>query len=203
MKKTILYILYWIGQCTWGLPVTLIGGITALILLITGHKPKTLGPNIYFEVGQGWGGLELGGFFLCSKDSSNHTKYHEAGHGLQNLIWGPLFPFLIMIPSAIRYWLRKMDNQLKKGLFNLFFLLISFTITTGIIILFGLCCHWHWATHLVEALRLYFVLISMWLTICEIPKYALGYVPYDDVWFEGQASKWGHDMLDKKDKKED
>ena len=88
MKKFLSYFIYWLIQYTWGLLLTLVGAVTALILLITGHKPKLLGPTVYFEVGENWGGLELGGFFLCCRNASPQTKYHECGHGIQNMIWG-------------------------------------------------------------------------------------------------------------------
>lgn len=205
MKKTLSYIGYWILQCTWGLPMTLIGAIVALVLLITGHKPKTLGPNVYFEVGKNWGGLELGGFFICGKDSPERTKFHEAGHGLQNIIWGPLFPFVIAIPSALRYWVRKMPTPVKKVLFNLGYLLISFILLTGIILLTGPVFHLHITTHIFEGLRLYCALSSIWLALFEIPKYLKpdAYVDYDAIWFEGQATKWGTKIYNKEEKKED
>ena len=41
------------------------------------------------------------------------TRPHEFGHSLQNCLWGPLFPFVIAIPSATRYWYR--DISAKKG----------------------------------------------------------------------------------------
>lgn len=96
-------ILFYLLSCTWGIIMTTIGGIVALALLITGHKPKMHGHCAYFEVGKGWGGMELGTFFLVSKDASTHTKNHEHGHGFQNAVIGPVFPFLVCIPSATRY----------------------------------------------------------------------------------------------------
>lgn len=60
---------------------------------------------------------------------------HEAGHGLQNIVWGFLFPFVVCIPSAIRYWYRELKYHRK---------------------------------HIK-------------------PK-----TEYDDIWFEGQATRWGH-----------
>lgn len=33
---------------------------------------------------------------------------HEWGHGIQNIILGPLMPFLVAIPSCIRYWYREL-----------------------------------------------------------------------------------------------
>ena len=58
---------------------------------------------------------------------------HEYGHSIQNLWWGWLMPFVICIPSAVRYWYREI-------------------------------------------------------------RYAIGKPPktkYDDIWFEGQATKLG------------
>lgn len=107
MKKAILYILYWIWSLTWGCIMTSIGLIVAMLLLLTGHRPYRLGPNIYFKIGAGWGGVNFGAFFIVSRTATHYTKLHEAGHGLQNLILGPLMPFIISIPSAIRYWHRE------------------------------------------------------------------------------------------------
>lgn len=107
MKKIFTYIGYWVWSLTWGCIMTTIGLLVALVLLITGHKPHFFGPNIYFKVGSGWGGVEFGPIFVVCDNASMHTIYHEAGHGLQNLIWGPLMPFVICIPSAVRYWYRE------------------------------------------------------------------------------------------------
>lgn len=140
MKK-ILYVPYWLISLTWGGIMTFIGAVAALGLLVIGHKPKHLGPNVYFVVGKNWGGVELGAFFLTSAAGENTTKYHEAGHGLQNLIWGPLMPFVVCIPSAVRYWYR------------------------------------------------------------ELKYYRKGVTPpteYDSIWFEGQATRWGNKVYNKK-----
>lgn len=107
MKKTLLYLLFWIISLTWGLLITLVGAAAAVVLLLGGHKPHRFGPNIYFRVGSGWGGVNFGPFFITDMDSDESVFLHEAGHGLQNLIWGPLFPFVVSIPSAARYWYRE------------------------------------------------------------------------------------------------
>lgn len=130
MKK----LLYWLLSLTWGLPMTLIGLLVALALLITGHKPHKFGYTFYFKVGKSWGGLELGAIFLTDSTPSEHTLCHEHGHGFQNCLWGILCPFIIGIPSAVRYWYREL-HYWRKG---------------------------------------------------KIPP-----TKYDDIWFEGQASKWG------------
>lgn len=112
MKKVLFYIL----SVIWGLPMTLIGGLTALILMMAGFKPKKYGWCYYFEIGKNWGGLELGFIFLTNKNPSTHICNHEHGHALQNCIWGPLFPFVIAIPSAIRYWVREFQQRQGKVL---------------------------------------------------------------------------------------
>ena len=100
--NTIKTILYWFISWTWGFIMTFLGAIVALILIARGHKPKRFHYNIYFEFGEDWGGINLGAFFFVNKGATNCTKAHEAGHGLQNLMFGPLFPFVIGIPSLIR-----------------------------------------------------------------------------------------------------
>lgn len=129
MKRFLFYFL----NLTWGLPLNIAGFLVALVLLCAGKKPKRWGDCFYFEVGKGWGGLELGIIFLTSERPSERTKNHEHGHAVQNCIFGPFMPFIVNIPSAIRYWYRRIREA--KGLPN----------TTA----------------------------------------------YDDIWFEGQATKIG------------
>lgn len=105
--------LYYTLNFTWGIIMNIIGAIAALVMLCTGHKPHRHGGSIYFEHGKGWGGVDLGCFFICSEGSSEALKNHEYGHSLQNAIWGPLFPFVVVIPSTIRYHWR--NAQTKKG----------------------------------------------------------------------------------------
>ena len=124
---------------TWGLPLTLTGLIVSIVMLCIGRKPHRYGYCFYFEVGKTWGGLEFGVMFLVGKNVSNHTKNHELGHGIQNCYWGPLMPFVICIPSAIRYWYRSIRKKL------------GYTNKTK----------------------------------------------YDDFWAEGQASRWGTELMNK------
>lgn len=111
MKKIFYAIAYWIGQLTWGILMTFIGALVTLFCLIffKGKIHKN-GYGFITEVFGNWGGLELGAFALCGNYSKTdtiwyeHTRKHEFGHSLQNLIFGPLFPFIVAIPSACRYW---------------------------------------------------------------------------------------------------
>lgn len=99
--------LYYLIQFTWGLLMNIVGSLVFLVLIVFGKKkPQKFHNCWYIAVGERWGGLELGTFFLIDEDVNPYTMQHEAGHGLQNLIWGPLYPFVIGIPSAFRYHYR-------------------------------------------------------------------------------------------------
>ena len=204
MKKTLSYFVYWLIQCTWGCIMTLIGAIAALGLIITGHKPKLLGPTVYFEVGHNWGGLELGGFFLCDKESPMSTKYHEAGHSLQNLVLGPLMPFLVCIPSATRYWLREFKTRIAMLSFSFILFISSLVLFTTFAWLFAVIGGLKFLVILMEVLRMYFVCVCLWLNLIEIPLYydskeKYQYIDYDAIWFEGQASRIGTKTYEKKE----
>ena len=104
MKKAWLFYLL---SCTWGLPMTLCGALVIGILRLCGHPVRRFGVCRYIEIGERWGGLELGIFFLKDRNSSVHICIHESGHAVQNILYGPLMPFLVSIPSAIRYHIRR------------------------------------------------------------------------------------------------
>lgn len=106
--------LYYTLQFTWGLLMNIVGILVFAVLIIFGRKkPRKFYNCWYIVVGKRWGGLELGTFFLIDADESLHTKYHESGHAIQNIIWGPLYPFVIGIPSALRYWYRVLTPNTK------------------------------------------------------------------------------------------
>ena len=110
LSRKKFYLLSW----TWGLPLNLLGGLVALCLLLLGYSPKRWDYCYYFEIGHNWGGTELGMFFLTQKGSHPLIKCHEQGHGIQNCYWGFLMPFVVSIPSAIRYWYRMIISWLDK-----------------------------------------------------------------------------------------
>lgn len=110
-KSTILKrICFYILSFTWGAIMSVIGVlvIAAIALFSKGKRIKTYHGRIYGVVGQHWGGLELGCFFITDESECDITLAHECGHGLQNAVLGPLFIFLVFIPSAIRYWYREL-----------------------------------------------------------------------------------------------
>ena len=186
---------YWLVSLTWGSIMTLLGAVIALALLLTGHRPGRLGPNVYFEVGRGWGGMEYGAFFFVERSAARETVLHEAGHGIQNLLLGPLMPFVVCIPSALRYWMRNCKTLAGKRVFTgavclILALLGAAGLTAaallglsgGVWALFGLGLF----------LVLYAAALGVWMQACEIPKYRhAAYVPYDGIWFEASATRLG------------
>ena len=103
MNKTKFYFL----SFTWGLPLTLVGLIVAAVLLCRGKKPKKWGACYYFEIdNKNMSGFNLGIIFLTGKNPSVRTRNHEHGHAIQNCYLGVLTPFIVHIPSVIRFWYR-------------------------------------------------------------------------------------------------
>lgn len=106
---------------TWGLPVSIIGFITSVFLLISGHRPLKYGLCFCFEIGERWGGLSLGIFIITDKRSCESIKSHEHGHAFQNCFFGFLMPFAVCIPSALRYWFRKIQQNNKSAYNDIWF----------------------------------------------------------------------------------
>ena len=99
--------LYYLLNFTWGIPMTLVGYIACLVLIGFGKCPTRHGGCLCFEVGENWGGVSLGMVIIVSKGASDSVKNHEFGHSIQNSMFGVLMPFIVAIPSAVRYWYRR------------------------------------------------------------------------------------------------
>jgi len=107
VKKKMNPVVFWVLSLTWALPMTLVGALIFLALLCAGRKPKRFHYLFYIEIGESWGGFNVGPFFIVSKDPGLHIKQHESGHAIQNITYGPLTPFIVSIPSMCRYWYRE------------------------------------------------------------------------------------------------
>lgn len=94
---------YYTLSLTWGLPMTILGLLAGVVLIVLGYKPKRFGWAWYFEIGNHRDGFSLGFIFFCGKKSSNVTKAHEYGHSFQNCKFGLTMPILTLC-SIIRYW---------------------------------------------------------------------------------------------------
>lgn len=112
LKAPKLAWLFYLLQFTWGLPMNIIGGLVALILLCCGKRPKRHGWNIYFELPVNFG-LELGIFFIAPVNDSLHTKNHELGHSIQNIYFGPFTIGAVCIPSAARFWFLELMYRIR------------------------------------------------------------------------------------------
>lgn len=94
---------YWIVQCTWGILQTFIGALIFMCLLnrmknCSCHRRAIVVniDNVKFK-----GGLSLGLFVFAFNDETESTRLHEEGHSIQSMILGPLYLFVIGLPSLI------------------------------------------------------------------------------------------------------
>lgn len=111
LKRVGFYVL----SFTWGIITSFIGLVVILCLLPL-KKVYIYHGRLFAVVGNPyWGGVSLGCFFLVCTAEDAHMLAHESGHGIQNAIMGPLFIFLVAIPSAARYWYRELKFN-RKGL---------------------------------------------------------------------------------------
>ena len=120
-------------QWTWGIVMNILGACAIFAAWITGEKVYRCGCHVYaYSKFCKNCAFSMGMFFILGYGCESCAP-HEMGHGLQNLVFGPLMPFVVAIPSAIRFWIREYKSS--KGE--------------------------------------------------QLP-------PYDSVWFEGTATKYGH-----------
>lgn len=110
--------LYYLLAHTWGIIMTLIGYIVALILICMGVKPIKYNGIFHFRLKENWGGLDFGMCFLRDTTSTESVTKHELGHTYQNCVLGPFFIFLVAIPSACRYWYQVISRNHGKSFSN-------------------------------------------------------------------------------------
>ena len=103
---------FYLLSLSWGLPMSLAGIAVACGMLLTGHKMHRFGPCFYFERGKGWGGMTWGFVIVVCEDAGTRLLAHELGHAMQNCRFGPFMPFLVGIPSSLRYWGRRLWKRI-------------------------------------------------------------------------------------------
>lgn len=101
MNKKLFYIL----NFTWGIIMNIFGLIGAGAMSALHKTPIRHAGSIVFRTGHNWGGVSLGLFTFVCEEADEHILNHEFGHSLQNAVYGPLFPFIVAIPSFTRYHL--------------------------------------------------------------------------------------------------
>lgn len=109
--------LYWLIQCTWGLPQTLLG---ALLLLKHGRDEHFLYHSALVTRWHGRASMSVGPFVFLTDDPffadrftgqytraelSDRLLVHEYGHTIQSLLLGPLYLIVIGIFSTLWGWL--------------------------------------------------------------------------------------------------
>lgn len=109
----------WILSLTWGLPMTLLGILTAIVLhnYFKGIKNGCL----HYELGDSWGGFSLGPIMVTCSNSIEYITTHEFGHSIQNCIYGPFMIFLVSLPSVIRYHYRNLTHKGATGYSDIWF----------------------------------------------------------------------------------
>ncbi|MBO6047315.1 MAG: hypothetical protein J6P61_06130 [Erysipelotrichaceae bacterium] len=88
-------LLFIIIQCTWGLCQSLLG---LMMFIIHIRDPHTFKHGVVITQVKGQYSVSLG-MFLFVHDKSLIT--HEYGHSIQSMILGPLYLFVIGIPSFL------------------------------------------------------------------------------------------------------
>ena len=105
MKKTLFYLVQW----TLGITQNIIGLV--LFLCLVGRKHRTFHGAVVttWKLGSS---CSLGMFIFTSVPYDSFTLKHEYGHTIQSHILGPLWVFVIGLPSLI--WCGCFENYRRK-----------------------------------------------------------------------------------------
>lgn len=98
--------LFYVVQFTWGLSVNL-AGLLVFLCCKRSRCEKYCNSIVTYLPGDR-GGLSLGIFtFISSQSAAGRRRLciHEYGHTIQCLFLGPLYWFVVVIPSAVWYHL--------------------------------------------------------------------------------------------------
>ncbi len=125
--KRILYIFI---QCTWGAVQSIMGAGLMLLLgkqkhfrgpyrcaILTEYNSDTL-PRCMRTLGS----VSLGMFIFVNatrgEDNANRTAAHEYGHTIQSILLGPLYLFIVGIPSFLwcKYYSRHRAEYTARGI---------------------------------------------------------------------------------------
>lgn len=115
--------LYWLIQCTWGLPQTLLG---LVLYLLHRHDEHFLHHSALVTRWQGKSSMSVGPFVFVTADPyfadklarqysreelADRLLVHEYGHTIQSLILGPMYLIVIGIGSTIWGWLPSLNRM--------------------------------------------------------------------------------------------
>ena len=191
MKKIIFYLL----SFTWGIVYSIIGLLVTLIMLVTGHKPKMFKTCWYFIVGNTWGGCNFGPCIVIGSNCESCLP-HEFGHAIQNCIFGPTFPFLIAIPSMLRYWYRELYFKALHQIFEA--ISVTIIVFATFIISLMLLHMYAWWLYIILCVDIYVLILIFWVVYIEGIKYKNNWYPeYNEIWFEKTATNLGKKLVNK------
>lgn len=105
-------LMYTLIQFTWGILQNLVGLVMFLVCKMLGYKSKKYKNAIVTKWNNKYGSVSLGMFLFVTDDEDEELVAHEYGHSLQSLFFGPLFLFVIGLPSIC--WAAFGDNYMKK-----------------------------------------------------------------------------------------
>lgn len=105
---------FYLLSLTWGLPMSLAGLAVAAAMLLSGRRMYRFGPCFCFERGENWGGMTWGFVIVTCRGAGERLLAHELGHAMQNCRFGPFMPFLVGIPSSLRYHARRLWTRATK-----------------------------------------------------------------------------------------
>ena len=86
----------------WQLPQHVVGLL--ILLFIKGEKKHKFNNITYYFYDPFPGGISLGNYMIIGTQWSQTIK-HEYGHAIQSRILGPLYLFIVGLPSLIWAWL--------------------------------------------------------------------------------------------------
>jgi hypothetical protein len=115
MKKFLFYLI----QFTWALPQNLVGCVAYLILSRKHKHERFHNSFVTYISKKNFGGVSIGIFIFINPDRQpdwlHDTRIHEYGHTIQSLFLGPVWPFVIAIPSVVWCGLPALINYRKKN----------------------------------------------------------------------------------------
>lgn len=101
MKKFLFYLV----QFTWALPQNLVGLIAYLIVSPKHKHERFHNAFVTYVSKENFGGVSIGIFIFMNPDRPedwlHDTRIHEYGHTIQSLVLGPIWAFVIALPSVI------------------------------------------------------------------------------------------------------
>lgn len=115
MKKIVNHILDW----TWQLPQNIVGFIYSLCIKTTKYEDNPYDDCIIYNK-KSKGCVTLGKYIFVYRYKYNKAQIikHEYGHRIQSKILGPLYLFVIGLPSII--WANEYHNTSNKSYYDFY-----------------------------------------------------------------------------------